>query len=159
MEFEEIFKKRKPPEDPTIYLAITSKSDPSHAPAQGENWFVLLNMPYLNDSVMWEDRGKRVRQGVLQKLRSMGFDIEKNIEQEEVITPLDFYRRYLSNRGSIYGISSNNRSTAFKRPPNRSRELKGLYFAGGSTHPGGGIPLVLLSGKMAAELIAKQEKE
>lgn len=154
-EFAQIFEQRVPPEDPTIYVAITSKSDPEHAPAHGENWFVLLNMPYLTSTMNWKEALPKVRAITLEKLRRAGFDIAKSLAVEDVITPEDFYERYRSNRGSIYGISSNSRSTAFKRPANRSRELRGLYFAGGSTHPGGGIPLVMLSGKMAAELIAE----
>jgi phytoene desaturase len=156
-EFTQIFDERRPPHDPTIYLAITSKTDPSHAPAGGENWFVLLNMPYLTERVDWAVETSRAREIVFRKLRHFGFDVENHIQDERSITPEDFYKRYLSNRGSIYGISSNSRSTAFKRPANRSRELEGLYFAGGSAHPGGGIPLVLLSGKIAAELMAKAE--
>ncbi|MCG3155622.1 MAG: Diapolycopene oxygenase [bacterium] len=154
-EFEQIFDELVPPEDPTIYLAITSKSDPEHAPGTGENWFVLLNMPYLNGRLDWQKELPWVRDRVLAKLSRFGLDLGGDIEVESVITPQDFYDLYLSNRGSIYGISSNRRSTAFRRPPNRSRDLKGLYFAGGATHPGGGIPLVLLSGKLAAELIAE----
>ncbi|NUO81708.1 phytoene desaturase [candidate division KSB1 bacterium] len=154
-EFEQIFEQRVPPDDSTIYVAITSKSDPEHAPAGCENWFVLLNMPYLTSALNWIEVLPKVRALTLEKLRRFGFDLEGAIEQEDVITPEDFYRFYRSNRGSIYGLSSNSRSAAFKRPSNRSRELRGLYFAGGSTHPGGGIPLVMLSGKIAAELIAE----
>jgi len=158
-EFAQIFDEKKPPDDPTIYVAITGKSDLAHAPAGGENWFVLLNMPCLNNGIKWQDETTRVRRVVLEKLRRTGLDIANQIEAEFVLSPEDFYKNYLSNRGSIYGISSNSRSTAFKRPANRSRELRGLYFAGGSTHPGGGIPLVLLSGKIAAELIAREFKK
>jgi len=157
-EFAQIFEEKRPPDDPTVYVAITSKSDPDHAPENGENWFVLLNMPYLTGTMNWREETARVREIVLTKLRQMGFDIANRIEAEFVLSPNDFEQNYLSNRGSIYGISSNSRSTAFKRPANRSRDLQGLYFAGGSTHPGGGIPLVLLSGKIAAELIAKNRK-
>jgi len=156
-EFEKIFAERRPPDDPTIYVAITGKSDSAHAPSHGENWFALLNMPYLTDGVDWQIEAPRVRKITLAKLQRMGFEVSAHIEAEHIITPADFYATYLGNRGSIYGISSNRRSTAFRRPANRSRELKGLYFAGGSAHPGGGIPLVMLSGKMAAELIAEAE--
>ena len=76
---------------------------------------------------------------------------------EKSYSPKTFLRLYASNKGSIYGISSNNRVSAFMRPANCSRKIQGLYFAGGSVHPGGGIPLVTLSGKMAAELIAERE--
>jgi phytoene desaturase len=157
-EFEQIFDEKRPPDDPTIYIAITSKSDPVHAPAHGENWFVLLNMPYLTNGINWQNETPRARNIVIEKLGRTGFEVANQIEAEFVLSPEDFYKNYLGNRGSIYGISSNRRSTAFKRPANRSRELRGLYFAGGSAHPGGGIPLVLLSGKIAAELMAKDKK-
>lgn len=157
-EFAQIFDEKIPPEDPTIYVAITGKSDPAHAPAGGENWFVLVNMPYLTGKINWPQEVPRQRARILEKLRRRGFDIANQIEAEFVLSPEDFYKNYLSNRGSIYGISSNHRRTAFKRPANRSRDLRGLYFAGGSTHPGGGVPLVMLSGKIAAELMAKNKK-
>jgi phytoene dehydrogenase-like protein len=81
--------------------------------------------------------------------------LSEAIEVERIITPAMFAARYNAFRGAIYGTSSNSRFAAFRRPPNRSRALHGLYFAGGSAHPGGGIPLVLLSGKMAGELAAE----
>ena len=154
-EFKQIFKHQRVPDDPTIYIAITSKTDTGHAPADGENWFVLLNMPYLAPGQMWEKEKVRMRTAVLDRLKQHGFDIADQIEVEQIYTPKDFSELYASNQGSIYGVSSNSRTTAFKRLPNRSRVLKGLYFAGGSVHPGGGIPLVILSGKMAATLIAE----
>lgn len=154
-EFKQIFKHRQVPDEPTIYIAITSKADTAHAPVDGENWFVLLNMPYLVPGQMWEKEADRMRAVVLDKLKELGFDIADRIEVEQIFTPEDFSELYASNQGSIYGISSNSKTTAFKRLPNRSRILDGLYFAGGSVHPGGGIPLVMLSGKMAATLIAE----
>ncbi|MGH1366169.1 MAG: phytoene desaturase family protein [Calditrichia bacterium] len=154
-EFRQIFSKRIVPDDPTVYVAITSRSDASHAPADCENWFVLLNMPYLNGQD-WQAAVPRMKQAVLRRLKQSGIDISTAIEMEKVLTPEDFYRNYGSNRGSIYGISSNSRITAFKRPANRSRAIDGLFFAGGSSHPGGGIPLVILSGKMCADLIKER---
>lgn len=153
-EFRQIFKHRRVPEEPTIYIAITSKADAADAPADGENWFVLLNMPYLAPGQMWQKEKVRMRSFVLDRLNQLGFDIKDRIEVEQIYTPQDFSELYASNQGSIYGISSNSKATAFKRVPNRSRILNNLYFAGGSVHPGGGIPLVILSGKMAASLIA-----
>jgi phytoene desaturase len=157
-EFKQIFEEKKAPSEPTIYVSINSKSDKNHAPENCENWFVLLNMPYLSDGHDWELEAKRQREIILNKLKKHKIDIEDSIVEESVITPEDFYQMYESNKGSIYGISSNSRNTAFRRPPNRSRTIENLYFAGGSTHPGGGVPLVILSGKMAAELIAEKEK-
>jgi phytoene desaturase len=157
LEFSQIFNENAAPDDPTIYIAISSKSDSSHAPNGSENWFVLLNMPYLNHKQDWENEKKRMREIVLKKLQNNNLDISGDIVHEKCITPLDFHSIYAGNRGSIYGLSSNSRLTAFRRPANRSRLIQGLYFAGGSTHPGGGIPLVLLSGKISADLIAEKE--
>ena len=154
-EFKQIFKFQQVPDDPTVYIAITSKADAGHAPGDGENWFVLLNMPSLAPEQVWEEEKVRMRAVVLDKLKRIGLDIVDRIDVEQIYTPEDFSELYASNQGSIYGISSNSRTTAFKRLPNRSRILDGLYFAGGSVHPGGGIPLVMLSGKMAATLIAE----
>jgi phytoene desaturase len=160
-EFKQIFKELQVPDDPTIYISITSKTDPEHAKTNGENWFVLLNMPYLvsgQEDQFWNNEIDRMRDAIFNKFKGIGIDISESIEEEKILTPLDFFRTYASNRGSIYGISSNSKSMAFKRHANRSRDIEGLYFAGGSVHPGGGIPLVMLSGKMAAELINEAEK-
>ena len=157
-EFRQIFRQQQVPDEPTIYIAVTSKADAAHAPADGENWFVLLNMPYLAPGQMWEKEKVRMRRVVLDRLKQLGFDIADQIEVEEIYTPEDFSELYASNQGSIYGVSSNSKATAFKRLPNRSRLFDGLYFAGGSVHPGGGIPLVMLSGKMAATLIAENHE-
>ncbi len=154
-EFTHIFDRHTAPDDPTVYVAITAKTDPDHAPPGCENWFVLLNMPYLAEGQDWEKTVATMRAVTLAKLRERGFDIEQHIECETVWTPGNFFSLYGSNRGSIYGISSNSRMTAFRRPPNRSRDIQGLFFAGGSTHPGGGVPLVLLSGGMAARMADK----
>lgn len=157
-EFHQIFHERQAPDEPTIYISISSKTDADHAPPNAENWFVLLNMPYLNGQP-WERITDQMRCAVLRGLHSVGIDVEAHIEAELVVTPEEFYRLYRSNKGSIYGISSNTKTAAFLRPANRSRQLQGLYFAGGSAHPGGGVPLVLLSGKMAAELILEDSSQ
>ncbi|HOC24938.1 MAG TPA: phytoene desaturase family protein [bacterium] len=155
-EFSQIFDGLRAPDDPTVYVAITSRADAEDAPEGMENWFVLVNMPYLRPGAAEPDAAS-VRQTVLSRLRQQEIDVSGAIACEEVITPRDFLERYGSNAGSIYGISSNSRSMAFRRPANRSRAVPGLFLAGGACHPGGGIPLVLLSGRMAAELIAEME--
>ena len=161
-EFQQIFGELQAADDPTVYISISSKADPEHAPPNSENWFVLLNMPYLSDGdhiENWDTEIERMRDVILTKLRKIGIDISRYIETERVYTPEDLLTLYASNRGSIYGISSNSKTTAFKRHANRSRDIEGLYFAGGSVHPGGGIPLTILSGKMAAELIAQHAEK
>ncbi len=157
-EFEQIFQRRQPPTDPTIYICWTGKSDADHAPMGKSNLFVLVNAPYLSPAFDWEAPGATAdyRNLIIRRMEEFGLkDLAQNIEVEEVMTPLDLARRYNADRGAIYGLSSNNRLSAFLRPPNRSRRVKGLYFVGGSTHPGGGVPLVTLSAKIVADLIAR----
>lgn len=159
LEFQQIFKEKTAAEDPTVYIAITSKRDADHAPEGCENWFVLVNMPGLHNGQNWDTIINHTRQTVIKKLKSIDIDIENSIMNETMMTPEKFLSEYKSNAGSIYGIASNSKESAFKRPPNRSRQLKGLYFAGGSTHPGGGVPLVMLSGQIAANLITEHTKK
>jgi phytoene desaturase len=149
-EFEELFDRRVPPSDPTTYVAVTSKTDPDHAPRGHENWFVLINMPSTEPGTPPPDRAA-VRAQVLAKLARHGFDVRGKIVAERMIGPEEFERRFNANRGSIYGLSSNSRASAFLRPRNRVRGIRGLYLCGGSAHPGGGIPLVITSGRLAAE--------
>ncbi len=96
-----------------------------------------------------------LREIVLKKLKRSGLDVRDHIQYEKIFTPEDFFQFYRSNGGSIYGIASNDRNSAFKRPPNRNRDIQGLFFSGGSTHPGGGVPLTMLSGKLCADLIVE----
>lgn len=155
LEFKQLFSEKKAPDDPTIYIAITSKSNPSHAPEGYENWFVLLNMPYITDK-NYTDKNliENMRRVTIKRLKDINIDLEGKITTEEIILPQDLEQRYGANRGSIYGLSSNGRLAAFKRMANRSHQIKGLYFSGGSVHPGGGIPLVLLSARLATEQIS-----
>ncbi|MCB2212667.1 phytoene desaturase [bacterium] len=155
-EFKQLFETLTVPDDPTVYISITERVDGDHAPDGCENWFVLVNMPYLAPGQDWDEAVEQTREAVLRKLGEIGIDLAGKVETEQILTPEDFAAKTASNRGSIYGLSSNGRSAAFRRPANRSRALNGLYFAGGSVHPGGGIPLTLLSGQMAAELISER---
>ncbi|MBR9976786.1 MAG: phytoene desaturase [Bacteroidetes bacterium] len=153
-EFEDIFVRHIPPADPTVYVSITARVDEDHAPEGCENFFVLVNMPYLTEKNRDYDWAG-YRDSVLSRLQQAGVDIETDIVYEEMITPADLEQRFNANRGSIYGISSNSRNAAFLRPSNRIRKPRGLYLCGGSAHPGGGVPLVLLSGKLAAEAVMR----
>jgi phytoene desaturase len=153
-EFDEIFSEKKPATDPTIYIANTSFSDKEHAPEGHSNLFILVNTPFTRNSMNWNSLKDDYADMIIKKLRQYGlFDLDKHIVERHCITPNDFEQKYLSNKGSIYGISSNSRYAAFLRPRNRSPFIKGLYLVGGGTHPGGGIPLVSLSAKHAVTLI------
>ncbi len=155
-EFDDIFKRGIPPADPTIYVAITAKSDPDHAPSGGENWFVLVNAPPLGLNFDWAAQSAAYRDLVLAKLAEFGLEVRPKIEVEQVLTPLDLQRLTGAWRGALYGASPNSPFTAFKRPHNRSPHVRGLYFVGGTTHPGGGVPMVMLSGKVVAGMINQE---
>ncbi|HEX8197965.1 MAG TPA: phytoene desaturase family protein [Pyrinomonadaceae bacterium] len=158
-EFDQIFKEKRPAANPTIYVCAASRTDDTQAPAGCENLFVLINAPYTSEQTDWEKEKKSYRDSIIKKLENFGLeDLENSIEFEQIITPADFEEKYRANRGSIYGVSSNGAFSAFLRPPNQSRDVKNLFFVGGATHPGGGMPLVMLSGKMAADLIQREIK-
>ncbi|MDZ7693906.1 MAG: phytoene desaturase family protein [Balneolaceae bacterium] len=158
-EFDSIFNEKRPAGDPTIYIANTSHSDADHAPRGGSNLFILVNAPYLSDSFDWSNEKEEYADLIKNKMENRGMEnLRESIEFEKIITPADFYHLYRSNRGSIYGTSSNSRMAAFMRPANKARGIDGLYLTGGSTHPGGGIPLVILSARHAYELIKRYER-
>lgn len=153
-EFAAIFQKGVPAADPTVYVAATSLSDPEHAPIGHMNLFVLVNAPALGPRVQWEREAPAYRDLVIAKLERMGLtNLGHHIAFERIWTPADFAARYNAAGGAIYGWASNSPFAAFLRPPLRARHISGLYFVGGGTHPGGGIPLVLLSGRATAERI------
>jgi phytoene desaturase len=152
LEFEQIFGNLEPASEPTIYVCISSKSDASQAPAGHENWFVLVNAPPTGN-VDWSRVAPQYATRILELLAKRGVDVRQRIKVQHVITPSDLESTYLTHRGGIYGSSSNTVSSAFLRPQNRSSTVKGLYLATGSAHPGGGLPLVALSGKLAAEAL------
>lgn len=140
-------------DDPTVYINITSKHTPGDAPPGCENWFVMINVPY-NDGQDWEAIIERSRTQVMAKInRILGVKLQDLIACEEILEPRSIERKTWSHLGALYGTSSNNRMSAFLRHPNFSHKIKNLYFVGGSVHPGGGIPLCLLSAKIVDELI------
>jgi phytoene desaturase len=151
-EFCDLFEHKTLHGDPTVYIHITSKDLEGEAPAGGENWFVMINAPadYGQDWASWR---AKARASVLAKIeRALGIDVTPFIEVEEVLDPPTIQSRTGSDRGALYGASSNNAMAAFLRHPNFHRQIPNLFFVGGSAHPGGGIPLCLLSAKIAADL-------
>ncbi|TXK51313.1 phytoene desaturase [Pontibacter qinzhouensis] len=157
-EFEHIFQHKTIAPDPTVYVNISSKLDPTDAPAGCENWFVMVNVPH-NQGQNWQQLIAATRTAVLNKLGSMlQVPLEPLIACEQVLDPLLIEQQTSSFAGALYGSSSNNRMAAFLRHPNFSGRIRGLYFCGGSVHPGGGIPLCLLSAKIVGELVPESEK-
>ncbi|MBC6410958.1 MAG: phytoene desaturase [Ekhidna sp.] len=152
-EFDLIFKEKTITDDPTVYINITSKGDPDHAPPGCENWFVMINTPG-NKGQDWEKIKREAKQNILMKLSGiLKKEIAPMIVTEEILDPLRIENDTLSHEGSLYGTSSNSKFAAFLRHPNFSSSIRNLFFCGGSAHPGGGIPLCLLSAKIVADFI------
>jgi phytoene desaturase len=156
-EFDHLFSKQFPTDDPTVYINITSKYCKDDAPEGCENWFVMVNVPHnKNESINYE---ADIRKNVVEKINAiLKTDIEKYIISESTLTPVDIENQTSSYGGSLYGNSSNNKFAAFLRHANFSSSIKNLYLVGGSVHPGGGIPLCLFSAKIVSQLIVEREK-
>jgi phytoene desaturase len=157
-EFESIFSRKVPVDDPTIY--ICAPRDETMVKKEGhEAWFVLVNAPrHGRDSFDWSNRdfANEYAQKVIDRIESHGIQIRNRLDLLEIRTPADLEASVLAPGGSIYGTSSNGSRSAFNRAKNRS-PLKGLYCVGGSAHPGGGLPLVGLSAEIVAQAIITQD--
>ena len=157
-EFDHLFTRKTFFEDPTVYINITSKMETGQAPDGKENWFVMINAP-ANHGQPWQDWIPAARQRIIDKLsQRLQTDISSLIETESVLDPVTIEQRTTSYMGSLYGTSSNSKMAAFLRHPNFSNRIKGLYFVGGSVHPGGGIPLCMQSAAITAQIIANDSR-
>jgi diapolycopene oxygenase len=153
-EFNWIYRKGEPAPDPSCYVCAPGRSDPSVAPAGGEALYVLVHTPYLRKHHNWGKMFPGYRDVILQKLReTAGLDIESEIVTESALTPQDIHDRYGVLNGAIYGIASHGRWLGAFKPGNRSPDVRGLYLAGGAAHPGPGMPMVLMSGWIAADAL------
>lgn len=152
-EFDWIYRRGLPAPDPSCYLAAPSLSEPEVAPAGGEALYVLVHTPYLRPGHDWSEMLPRYRQTIIDKLKRCGGmpDLEERIRFEATLTPQDIHDRYRVLDGAIYGLASHGRFMGAFKPGNRSRHLKGLYLAGGAAHPGPGMPMVMMSGWIAAD--------
>ncbi len=152
-EFADIFDRGVPPAEPTLYLAITSKTERDDAPAGHENWYVLINAPPTGSAFDWTTQAAAYREVVLRRFAQFGLDVRGRIVTEQLITPTDLAARTGGWRGALYGELFDSPWVAFRRPTSRAGDIPALYLAGGTTHPGGGVPMVMLSGKLAAEAV------
>jgi phytoene dehydrogenase-like protein len=155
-------------DDVTVYVNVSSKVVSQDAPQGCENWFVMVNAPAAKGQD-WDAIIPRLRERVIALLekhfpapaappkrennRQKSTFSEELIVEERIITPPEIERLTGSHQGALYGTSSNNTMAAFLRHPNFSHRIGGLYFLGGSVHPGGGVPLCLLSARITADLI------
>jgi diapolycopene oxygenase len=153
--FDAVFHSGKLSDDPTIYLVAPCKTDPNQAPAGCEIIKILPHIPHLDpDRPLTAEDYLALRERVLVKLERMGLtDLRQHIVTEEYWTPLDIQARYYSNQGSIYGVVADRFKNLGFKAPQRSKELSNLYFVGGSVNPGGGMPMVTLSGQLVRDKI------
>ncbi|MFA9477275.1 phytoene desaturase family protein [Phycisphaerales bacterium AB-hyl4] len=154
-EFDYIYRRGEPAPDPTCYLAATARTEPASAPPGGEALYVLVHTPYLRPHHDWTKLLPAYRETILDKLeRTAGLtDIRERIVTEHALTPQDIHDRYRVLNGAIYGLASHGKWTGAFKPGNRSDRIKGLYLAGGAAHPGPGMPMVLQSGWIAADVL------
>ncbi|MEV7964367.1 phytoene desaturase family protein [Sphaerisporangium sp. NPDC088356] len=150
-EFADIFGRRRPPEDPTVYIGCSAVDDPSQAPAGAENWVMMVNVP-AGDPGRWPMSPEAYRDLVLDRLASRGHDLSGRLRFVDLFTPADLRDRYGAWGGAIYGTPYRGMLAPFRRPGNRGPR-RGLYLVGGSAHPGGGLPLVAMGGRIVASLV------
>ena len=152
-EFDHIWQQKDIYDAPTVYLNISSKYKTDDAPLGCENWFVMINVP-ANTGQNWNKLITDARKNIIVKLNKLlGEDVSQLIISESVLDPRDIESKTSSYQGSIYGTSSNSQFAAFLRHANKSSKINNLYFCGGSVHPGGGIPLCLLSAKIVSDWV------
>jgi phytoene desaturase len=154
-EFECIYRRGLPAPDPTCYIAAPAVTDPAVAPPGGEALYVLVHTPYLRAGQDWREMFPAYRRIILDKLeRTAGMTgLQERIVVERHLTPQDIHDRYKVLDGAIYGLASHGRFFGAFKPGNRSRQVRGLYLAGGAAHPGPGMPMVMMSGWIAADAL------
>ncbi len=154
-EFDWIYQRGEPAPDPTAYVAAPSFSEPGVAPPGGEALYVLVHTPYLRPHHNWAETLPAYRKTIIDKLaRVAGMeDIEDRIVYESALTPQGIHDRYRVLNGAIYGLASHGKFMGAFKPGNRSRQVEGLYLAGGAAHPGPGMPMVMMSGWIAGDTL------
>ncbi|GAB4074091.1 NAD(P)/FAD-dependent oxidoreductase [Barrientosiimonas marina] len=154
-----IFHRHELPDDPVIYLVNVTKTDPAQAPEGYENLKILPHIPYKQTKPFSEQDYAAFANRVLIKLEKMGLtDLRQNIVTQDMWTPEDIERVYLSDRGSIYGTLSDRKQNSGFKHPKQSERYDNLYFVGGTVNPGGGMPMVTLSGQQVKDMIVKRDQ-
>lgn len=157
-EFHDLFDASIYSDEPTVYISNSSYTDATVSP-DGDNLFILVNAPALTREGHLQIEPEAYKERIYDFLSSYGVDIRSHLAEEKIFTPAFIRDKFGSFRGALYGPSSNRPKDAFLRPPNASRDIRNLFFVGGSTHPGGGSPMVVLSGlNVADKIIAKFKK-
>ena len=157
--FDNLFHTPKLSEDPTIYLVAPMKSDPSQGPKDHEVIKILPHIPVIQDKPFTKEDYMSYQEKILIKLERMGLkDLRKHIVTDSLWTPETIQQNYYSNKGSIYGVLSDRKINMGFKIPKQSPWYKNLFFVGGSVNPGGGMPMVVLSGQQVVTQIKQKIK-
>jgi phytoene dehydrogenase-like protein len=143
-EFDDVFVHRRPVRDPTVYVSAPVATDSGEAPADHDSWFVLVNAPAVGAAADWD----AAEEELIDRL-----GVRDRIVARASRTPADLERETGAVGGAIYGAAPHGRLGTLRRPPNAVRGVRGLWLVGGTTHPGGGLPLVALGGKIVADAV------
>lgn len=157
---DQLFRQHQMPEDPPFYVVATTRTDPSRAPAGGESLFVLVLAPSQDPAnpVDWAKVGPEVEKRTIARMeRQLGCtDLARHIVTRKLVTPDDFTANYGNLRGEAFGLSHGLSQIGYFRPHNRHSRYRNLYFVGQSTHPGCGLPMVLISAECVADRIRSE---
>jgi phytoene desaturase len=158
--FDQIFNDHQLPDQPSFYVHAPARTDPAAAPAGQETLYVLMPVGHLdeNNRQNWPAMVDRARETVFARLeKEMGIsDLREHIKFEIINTPLTWKEQFNLEKGAAFGLSHNFWQVGFLRPHNRHAQFKNMYFTGASTHPGTGLPIVLLSARLTTERILKE---
>ncbi len=158
-EFDYIYHRGEPAPDPTAYVCAPAISEPGVAPDGCEALYILVHTPYLRPNHDWQSMLPNYRNVILDKLERVAglTGIRKAIQYEASLTPEGIHNRYRVLNGAIYGLASHGKFIGAFKPSNRRKDIQGLYLAGGAAHPGPGMPMVLMSGWIAADALDKDQ--
>ena len=157
---DDIFDRHRVPADPAFYICNPSKTDPSLAPEGKENIYVLVPVPSQDPArpIDWAVEGPRLEAEMLQRLEEFGLtDLRRRLVTKRIFTPADFQVQLSATRGEAFGLAHGIDQVGYFRPHNRHAECDNLFFVGQSTHPGCGVPMVLISSRLVVERIVAEQ--
>ncbi len=158
--FDRIFRDLTLPDEPSFYVCAPTRTEPSFAPPDGDSLMVLVPVGHINERQPqdWAALRERAREAVLNRLALLGLgDLEGRLVLEETIGPPDYLRSLNLAKGAAFGLSHHFTQVGYLRPHNRHARYRNLYFVGASTHPGTGLPIVLLSARLVVERILREQ--
>jgi phytoene desaturase len=155
---DEIFNGKGFPTDPAFYMQNASILDPTLAPEGKSTLYILVPVSNLVIDFDWEAKKKEIRDFIVKQIKEKTElkDFDRYIEEEKIITPRDWEIKKNIHKGAVFNLAHNVMQMLYLRPHNRFDDIKNLYLVGGGTHPGSGLPTILESGRIAAQLISEE---